>query len=64
MFRYTPRRKRAIIEAIHSGALSHEEALKRHQLSAEELAAWERDFTARGLAGLAVTKVELFRARK
>lgn len=54
--RWTPRRKAAIIESIRSGAIGRDDAMKDNDISEEELAGWERDFDACGLAGLAVTK--------
>ncbi|MBV8121462.1 MAG: DUF1153 domain-containing protein [Alphaproteobacteria bacterium] len=61
--RWTPKRKEEITEAIQSGRLTAAEAIERHGLSEEELAAWMRDFLAHGRAGLRVTKLQRYRPR-
>jgi transposase-like protein len=54
--RWTARRKAALVEAVREGRVSRHLALKAHDLSEEELAAWERAWLAHGVAGLASTK--------
>jgi hypothetical protein len=46
------RRKAAVVNAIRSGTITHDEACARYLLSPEELAAWERGFDQAGAAGL------------
>ena len=38
--RWTIRRKAAVLEALHSGALTLDPGLKRYALSVEEIRAW------------------------
>jgi len=60
--RWPIRRKAEVLTAIESGALGHEEARSRYQLSEEELLAWERDFYPHGRPGLRVTRVQQYRS--
>jgi len=59
--RWTPKRKAEVTEAIQNGRLTPAEAIERHGLSEEELAAWMRDFLAHGRAGLSITKLQQYR---
>ena len=59
--RWTIRRKAALLEALHSGALTLDQALERYALSVEEIRAWERDFERHGLYGLRATRVQIYR---
>jgi uncharacterized protein DUF1153 len=59
--RWTIRRKAAVLQALHSGALTLEQALERYALSAEEISAWERDLERHGLYGLRATRVQIYR---
>jgi transposase-like protein len=52
--RWTPRRKAQIVFDIREGEISVAQAKERYALSDEELAAWIRDYDARGLSGLKV----------
>ncbi len=61
--RWTTMRKAEIIEAIQSGRLTPVEAMDRHGLSEEELAAWMRDYLAHGRAGPRVTKLQQYHPR-
>ena len=63
-WRWTFRRKAALIQAIRSGALTLEHARDIYALSIEELQAWERDFERRGLYGLRTTRVWMDRDEK
>jgi hypothetical protein len=40
-----------VLEALHNGELTLEEASRRYALSVEELRAWERDFERYGVHG-------------
>jgi transposase-like protein len=59
--RWTPRRKAAVILAIRERVISVQEACERYDLSAQELAEWERDLDRHGVAGLRVTKNQIYR---
>jgi hypothetical protein len=59
--RWVPRRKAAIVNAVHSGALSFEEVCRRYELSAEEFITWQRAIEAHGVAGLRVTRLQVYR---
>ena len=59
--RWTFRRKAAVLEAIHTGAITAEEARERYALSVEELDAWESDFERHGLYGLGTTRLQIYR---
>ena len=55
--RWTIRRKAAVLEALHSGSLTIDQARERYALSVEEIRAWERDLEQHGLYGLRATQV-------
>lgn len=59
--RWTPRRKAAVVIAIHQRIISVWDACERYDLSAAELAEWERDLDRHGIAGLRVTKIQIYR---
>ena len=59
--RWTIRRKAAVLEALHSGALTLDQARERYALSVEEIRAWERQVERHGLHGLRATHVQIFR---
>jgi transposase-like protein len=61
--RWTIRRKAAVLAAIRTGLITREEVCRRYQLSEEELFSWERAFEAYGLAGLRVTRLQMYRRR-
>lgn len=56
--RWTTKEKEDLLARIASGEVTRETARQFHGLSEEELAAWERDFDARGRAGLAVKRIQ------
>jgi transposase-like protein len=62
--RWTSKRKAEIIEAIQSGRLTPAEAMGRHEVSEEELAAWVRDYVGHGRAGLRATKLQQYHPRR
>jgi Protein of unknown function (DUF1153) len=59
--RWVARRKAVIVNAVRDGALSLEEACRRYQLSIEEFYAWQRAIDAHGVAGLRVTRLQIYR---
>ena len=59
--RWVARRKAVIVDAVRNGALTLEEACRRYQLSAEEFYAWQRAIDAHGVAGLRVTRLQIYR---
>ena len=50
--RWVARRKAQVVEAIQSGRLSLDEALRRYRLSVEEFGAWKRALYRFGVQGL------------
>ena len=59
--RWVVRRKAAVVTAVRSGAISIEEACRRYHLSEEEFLAWERRIAAQGVAGLRITRLQIYR---
>ncbi|HTV45590.1 MAG TPA: DUF1153 domain-containing protein [Stellaceae bacterium] len=59
--RWVARRKAVIVNAVRNGALSLEEACRRYQLSVEEFHAWQRAIEEHGVAGLRVTRLQIYR---
>lgn len=59
--RWVARRKAVIVAAVRNGELSLDEACQRYQLSAEEFHAWQRAIEAHGVAGLRVTRLQIYR---
>ena len=55
--RWTAKRKAQIVVAVRAGRVTAEDMERQHGISAEELAAWVRDYDAHGLAGLLTTKL-------
>ncbi len=50
--RWVARRKAQVVEAVQSGMLRLDVALKRYELSIEEFSAWKRRFYHSGVEGL------------
>jgi hypothetical protein len=59
--RWVARRKAAIVNAVRSGEINIEDACRYYKLSTEEFAAWERAIEAHGVAGLRVTRLQVYR---
>jgi hypothetical protein len=59
--RWVARRKAAIVNAVRSGEINIEDACRYYKLSTEEFAAWERAIEAHGVAGLRVTRLQIYR---
>jgi hypothetical protein len=58
--RWTPRRKRAVIEALDAGQISTADAFERYALTPEELNAWVKMFLRHGLYGLRGTRLQYY----
>jgi transposase len=50
--RWVARRKAQVVEAVLSGMLRLDEALRRYELSIEEFSLWKRRFYRSGVDGL------------
>jgi Protein of unknown function (DUF1153) len=59
--RWVARRKAVVVDAVRSGAISLEEACRRYALSVEEFLAWQRAIESHGVAGLRVTRLQIYR---
>jgi Protein of unknown function (DUF1153) len=59
--RWVARRKAVIVNAVRNGALTLDEACRRYQLSMEEFCAWQKAIDAHGVAGLRVTRLQIYR---
>jgi hypothetical protein len=59
--RWIPRRKAAVVTAVHTGAISIAEACARYRLSEEEFLTWERRIEAHGVPGLRITRLQIYR---
>ncbi len=59
--RWVARRKAVVVSAVRSGAISLEEACRRYELSVEEFLAWQRAIETHGVAGLRVTRLQIYR---
>jgi Protein of unknown function (DUF1153) len=59
--RWVARRKAVVVNAVRNGAISLEEACRRYQLSVEEFHGWQRAIESHGVAGLRVTRLQIYR---
>jgi hypothetical protein len=59
--RWVARRKAVVVDAVRSGAISLEEACRRYELSVEEFLGWQRAIESHGVAGLRVTRLQIYR---
>src|SRR5438132_14392322 len=59
--RWVARRKAVVVDAVRSGALSLEEACSRYELSVEDFLACQHALEAHGVAGLRVTRLQIYR---
>jgi hypothetical protein len=59
--RWVARRKAAVVNAVRNGEMNIEDACRYYMLSTEEFAAWERAIEAHGIAGLRVTRLQVYR---
>ena len=59
--RWVARRKAAVVVAVRSGTISLEEACRRYRLSEEEFHSWELGIATDGVAGLRITRLQIYR---
>ena len=59
--RWVARRKAVVVNAVRCGAISLEEVCRRYALSVEEFLAWQRAIETHGVAGLRVTRLQIYR---
>jgi Protein of unknown function (DUF1153) len=59
--RWVARRKAVVVDAVRSGIISLDEACRRYELSVEEFLAWQRAIESHGVAGLRVTRLQIYR---
>ena len=59
--RWVARRKAVVVNAVRSGAITLEEVCRRYELSEEEFLGWQRAIEAHGVAGLRVTRLQIYR---
>jgi Protein of unknown function (DUF1153) len=59
--RWVARRKAEIVNAVRNGKMNIEDACRYYMLSTEEFTAWERAIEAHGVAGLRVTRLQVYR---
>jgi Protein of unknown function (DUF1153) len=59
--RWVARRKAVVVDAVRSGAISLEEVCRLYELSVEEFLAWQRAIETHGVAGLRVTRLQIYR---
>lgn len=54
--RWVVRRKALVVNGVHAGLISAEDACARYGLSPEELHTWQRQFARHGLLGLSARR--------
>jgi hypothetical protein len=59
--RWVARRKAVVVNAVRSGAITLEEVCRRYELSVEEFLGWQHAIEAHGVAGLRVTRLQIYR---
>ena len=59
--RWVIRRKAEVVAAVRGGLLSLDEACRRYTLTVEEFLAWQRAIETHGVAGLRVTRLQIYR---
>ena len=59
--RWVMSRKAKLIEAIHAGLISMEDAAERYRLTLDELAEWQDYFNRHGARGLRTTFLQQYR---
>ena len=60
--RWVVRRKAEVLAAIHGGLLTAADACSRYGISPEELELWQRSLDRAGIAGLRVTRIQLYQS--
>jgi transposase-like protein len=61
VYRWTMRRKAAVVAAVEAGEISREEICRRYQITPEEFMSWQRAYDAFGLPGLRSTRLQQYR---
>jgi Protein of unknown function (DUF1153) len=59
--RWVARRKAVVVNAVRCGVITLEEVCRRYELSVEEFLAWQRAIDTHGVAGLRVTRLQIYR---
>ncbi|QFG35350.1 uncharacterized protein DUF1153 [Paracoccus pantotrophus] len=59
--RWVASRKAAVVDAVHYGLLTRDEAIRRYGLTEEEFDAWARAFRQHGRNALKITHMQKFR---
>ena len=59
--RWVCRRKGEVVAAVRGGLLSMEEACSKYALSPDEFQSWQYSINRYGLAGLKITRIQLYR---
>lgn len=59
--RWVASRKAAVVDAVHYGLLSRDEAIRRYGLTEEEFDAWASAFRQHGRNALKITHLQKFR---
>jgi hypothetical protein len=59
--RWVIRRKAEVVAAVAGGLLTIDEACDRYGLTIEEFTSWQRALDRSGMAGLRVTRIQLYR---
>ena len=54
--RWVARRKAQVVEAVQSGRMRLDDALRRYELSIEEFSVWKRRFYRSGVDGLRIAR--------
>ena len=62
--RWVIRRKAEVVCAIQGGLLTSAEAIKRYNISPDELEAWGRSVERHGMRGLRSTRIQHYRHRE
>lgn len=60
--RWTPAKKRELLDEIREGRLTFTDACDRHELTSEELASWIQLYQTHGTAALRTTRLQSYRA--
>ncbi|ABL72163.1 MULTISPECIES: CtrA inhibitor SciP [Paracoccus] len=59
--RWVASRKAAVVDAVHHGLLTRDEAIRRYGLTEEEFDAWASAFRRHGRNALKITQLQKFR---
>lgn len=59
--RWVSRRKASVVEAVHNGLITLDDACQRYRLSLEEYLSWERALQRHGTPGLRITHAQEYR---